>query len=1398
MHNGRVCPSILGGALLLVVSAVSAVSVVSASPAREVAKLRANDGSSGDSLGASISRSGDTLVVGTVQEDTRGSMAGAAYVFERDHGGPDSWGQTAKLIAPDGDEDDYFGGAVAIHGDTIAVGAFWGDTTTFMTGAVYLFQRNQGGPGAWGLVKKLTSSPPLSGEFFGYSLALSGDRLLVGAIGATGNDQYAGAVYVFERGQGGPGAWGQTAKLVASDGTAQDQFGNSVALSGDRALIGAYVDDRLGQWTGSAYLFERSAATGAWRQVRRLDAVGVQADDFFGSAVALSGDTALVGALGDSRRGTSAGAAYIFARNQGGADNWGQVARLEASDAAAGDYQGHSVALGGTWAAMGGQSQDGRGAVYLFERDHGGTGAWDEVAKITSADSDAWDFFGSAMSLDGTGFAIAASGDDERAPNAGAAYVLELSTPVRLVFDPIAASRQVGQPFTVRLTARDAGDRLVDFDGTVSLSASLANVSPTTVVLRDGVATVGVTLDNAGATMRLRAFGRGLAGESEPFSVVGGAYSTGSLSGQVLDAGAEGFGFAAALTTLEGAQVHLSDGQTTRVFTTTDGIYRTGAIPCRTYETWASYGGVSTPPVAVDVPCGQHVTREFRLAPGCSVDGPTPVLLVPGVLGSSINTRMIFPRLPKFRPAWDDQAWPGWSTSGQGGLHQAFGTPAWSALVAALRQADSRYRVGCTILPVPYDWRIPIDQIAEDYLTHQIRKAKDQTGAAKVHAHSMGGLVTRAYIQSGDYAGDIDKLAMLGPPNHGAPFAYYVWSGGSPELADLASDDVSEILSFYTTSAHFAYEDISGTPFNKMIPVFNVRMKTFLQEHVSSLRQLLPTFSFLEREGRLHPLVCEENGWLARLNEDPATARLGPADGTDASRVRTRVFRGTGQPTLLSIGVGAPAAPCASRFIFPDGVPRSVSSYTKGDGDGTVPLSSTEIPGGGATYHTPAKSSTHAGLLASYRCEVVQFLTGVLPADCSGGQQAEIAGKAVDGSLALVVTGRVQPYVVDAAGRGTGINPVTGLLEQDIPGSSAVLEPAGANLVIEQPAAGRYTVTLAGPFEEDYGVSAELQGTDVQAAVNAQGMNHLQPATFDLVLGGDPPLLAERSPRPPSAVRAEAYPGPAGPLTRIVWDPSPDPGVTGYRIYSKRTDAPRLAPAGHAIGTSHDTADPFAETPAIAARVYAVAAVGAGGKESFLAGFVVNDDRDGDGLADSAEVERGTPLDDPDADDDGLLDGEEDARGTNPLAADTDDDGFPDAEEAAGGTDPLSPSSTPGISFYTVLPCRLLDTRTGAPLQSGVERLFSAVGACGIPASARALSVNITVVAPTQLGHVTLFPGNRTVPATSTANFTAGQTRANNAILPLATNGQGSLRARAILAGAGQVHLLLDVNGYFQ
>ena len=223
----------------------------------EVKKLLASGAQEFDTFGISVAVSGDTAVVGATQSNAE-SNRGAAYIFERDEGGAGNWGEVKKLTGSDALAADFFGESVAVSGDTVVVGAPGGTEA----GAAYVFQRDQGGAGNWGEVKKLLASDAQAFDLFGQSVAVSGDSAVVGACCEHHVGRAGGTAYVFKRDQGGPGNWGEVKKVTASDAEAGDGFGRSVAVNGDTALVGAPFEDSGGSGAGAAYVFEAKAADG--------------------------------------------------------------------------------------------------------------------------------------------------------------------------------------------------------------------------------------------------------------------------------------------------------------------------------------------------------------------------------------------------------------------------------------------------------------------------------------------------------------------------------------------------------------------------------------------------------------------------------------------------------------------------------------------------------------------------------------------------------------------------------------------------------------------------------------------------------------------------------------------------------------------------------------------------------------------------------------------------------------------------------------------------------------------------------------------------------------------------------------------------------------------------------
>jgi hypothetical protein len=336
--------------------------------ATEVAKLTASDGAVADGLGISVSISGDTIVAGASGDGNNGS----AYVFVRPPGGWIDGTETAKLTASDGAFDE-FGISVAVSGDTILIGARRDDADR---GSAYVFERPVAGWDDATEDAKLTASDGESGDFFGNVVAIDGNTAVIGAHGDDDNESGSGSAYVFVP----SGGWAdstETAKLTASDGQMQDFFGWSVAVSGNTVVVGAKGDD-IGSHDeqGSAYLFESPG--GSWSdrtETAKLTASDGAADDEFGHSVAISGDMVVVGAHWDDWGSGSIfneGSAYVFDRPGSGWANGTETARLTAAGGEPGDEFGHSVAISGDtlmvgaiYGEVGGSPS--LGSVYVFE-----------------------------------------------------------------------------------------------------------------------------------------------------------------------------------------------------------------------------------------------------------------------------------------------------------------------------------------------------------------------------------------------------------------------------------------------------------------------------------------------------------------------------------------------------------------------------------------------------------------------------------------------------------------------------------------------------------------------------------------------------------------------------------------------------------------------------------------------------------------------------------------------------------------------------------------------------------------------------------------------------------------------------------------------------------------------
>jgi hypothetical protein len=377
-------------------------------PAATQRVLRSSDGGQGDSVGYAVALRGDTALVGAPRHWVGGSeLQGAAYVFDHASGG---WSQAAELIASDGAASDMFGSAVALSSSIAAVGA---PDAQGGRGAVYLFAPS--GTGGWAQVAELTATDGAPRDGFGFTLGLSGSTLLVGAPGHTlAGKTSAGAVYVFDENRGD---WSHVAELTAPDAGAFDEFGWALAVSQSSAVVGApghSIGTNLGQ--GEAYAFARDH--GRWSQTVTLVASDGAAYDAFAESVAMSGNTAVLGA---PARADYRGAGYVFVRSDHG---WSQTTTLTAHDGRSFDEFGGRVAIESGEVLVGAHSHSppgttsAAGAAYLFSQQT--SGSWTESAELIDAHAQPDELFGEAVALCGSNALVGAVSHGA----AGAAFVI--------------------------------------------------------------------------------------------------------------------------------------------------------------------------------------------------------------------------------------------------------------------------------------------------------------------------------------------------------------------------------------------------------------------------------------------------------------------------------------------------------------------------------------------------------------------------------------------------------------------------------------------------------------------------------------------------------------------------------------------------------------------------------------------------------------------------------------------------------------------------------------------------------------------------------------------------------------------------------------------------------------
>ena len=361
-------------------------------------KITASDGTQDDYFGHSVSIYEDTIVVGAYMKD---NYKGSAYIYEKNSNG--EFEEIQKITASDGTSKDYFGLSVSIYKDTLVVGN---------SGSAYIYEKNSNG--IFEEVQKITASDGERDDGFGNSVSIYEDTIVVGA--SYKGTYYSGSAYIFEKNSNGD--WSQLQEI--GKGSIYDFYGNSVSIYENTIVVGAHEPN--GYNPGYAYIFEKNS-NGVWEQIQKITASDGTSRDYFGYSVSIYENTIVVGAYGSDYKSSDSGSSYIFEKISDG--DWSQLQKITASDGARNDYFGHSVSIYEDTIVVGASRESNyRGSSYIFEKISDGD--WSQLQKITASDGTGDDVFGHSVSIYEDTIVVGAIRDYNKIPDSGSAYIFEI------------------------------------------------------------------------------------------------------------------------------------------------------------------------------------------------------------------------------------------------------------------------------------------------------------------------------------------------------------------------------------------------------------------------------------------------------------------------------------------------------------------------------------------------------------------------------------------------------------------------------------------------------------------------------------------------------------------------------------------------------------------------------------------------------------------------------------------------------------------------------------------------------------------------------------------------------------------------------------------------------------
>lgn len=476
-----------------------------------------------------------------------------------------------------------------------------------------------------------------------------------------------------------------------------------------------------------------------------------------------------------------------------------------------------------------------------------------------------------------------------------------------------------GEDVTLNITAKES-----DYNGFIYVESEQGVVSPHVAYMRNGYLSVNLSLARSSYQNRIQVSSKSGSAFSNKFTV--GQERFGAVFGSV-----QGYNMSNLVVTL------VNDNYSYHTETDNRGEFAIHQVICGTYaiEVTGMYNSqtLQSSKETVEIPCGtstKHMVKTV-IRDACNLQEKIPVLLIPGILGTTTTNRLsVYPHLPRKRPSWDDGSLTLHNIFVGGSENNIFDYVGWEKIVSALEEKG--YERNCTLFEVPYYWADSAQENVQNYLKNVIDHAKRVSGEDQVSiiAHSMGGIVTRSYVQSDAYDGDILKIFLLGTPNHGSVLAYSIWAYGDVIAADGGYHFDKKLLSpatfFYTNSLRlFVKEKIGSSPcvlspgsylhqgaWNYPLYCDNEKIKDFVHRFVPGLQDLLPVYpeAIVDAEGENY--AYHKNSWLDRLNqsfdaEESFLPDITILAGTEKSTIRTLVVNHLGfvvDKTMSILGDG--------------------------------------------------------------------------------------------------------------------------------------------------------------------------------------------------------------------------------------------------------------------------------------------------------------------------------------------------------------------------------------------------------------------------------------------------------------------------------------------------------------